>query len=214
MAEDAHVPITEATMVPTGTKNSVATGGMDDAWRVCMRLTNNQQTWVRWKMMWIGDFLEKRELIRLTGIAYNGMANQVADMGMGNTIVVALENLANAAVQNNDTVERLVISNLYFSASLMARNTKISRLLTVITNLSTGGGGGGGGGGGKNNGKSTDAPWDPMGYYWTHGFKVRVGHSSDLCNKRKDGHSAHLTVKRGDIQGGCEWNKNWKPRAN
>ena len=28
MAEDAHVPITEATMVATGTKHDVATGGM------------------------------------------------------------------------------------------------------------------------------------------------------------------------------------------
>ena len=32
MAKDAHVPITEATMVTTGTKHAVATGGIDDAW--------------------------------------------------------------------------------------------------------------------------------------------------------------------------------------
>ena len=31
MAEDVHVPITEATMVTTGPKNAVATGGMDYA---------------------------------------------------------------------------------------------------------------------------------------------------------------------------------------
>ena len=51
MEEDAHVPITEATMVTTGTKHSVATSGMDDAWRVWMRLPNNQKNWVRWKTM-------------------------------------------------------------------------------------------------------------------------------------------------------------------
>ena len=44
MAEDAHVPITKANMVTTGTKHAVATGGMDDAWRVWMRLPNDQQT--------------------------------------------------------------------------------------------------------------------------------------------------------------------------
>ena len=44
MAEDAHVPITKAIMVATGTKHAVATGGMDNAWRVWVRLTNNQQT--------------------------------------------------------------------------------------------------------------------------------------------------------------------------
>ena len=57
---------------------------------------------------------------------------------MGNTMAVALKNLANAVVQKNDTVERLVISNSSLSVSLAARNTEIARLLTVITNLSTG----------------------------------------------------------------------------
>ena len=199
MAEDAHVPITEATMVTTGTNNSVATGGMDDAWRVWMRLPNNQQTWVRWKTMWSGAFLEKRELVRLTDIAYNGMADQAAEMEMLNTMVVALDNLANAAVQKNDTVERLVISNSSLFASLAARDTDIDRLLTAIINLSTEGGGGGGGGGGTNNEKSTGTPWYPIGYLWTYGYKVRVGHSSATCNIRKDGHDAHLTAKRGEI---------------
>ena len=47
MSEDAHVPITKATMVTTGTNHAVATVGMDYAWRVWMRLPNDQQTWVR-----------------------------------------------------------------------------------------------------------------------------------------------------------------------
>ena len=90
VAEDAHVPITDATMVTTGTKHAVSAGGMDDAWRVWMRLTNDQKTWVRWKTMWSGAFLEKRELIRLTGIAYNGMENNAQEVEMGNTMVVEL----------------------------------------------------------------------------------------------------------------------------
>ena len=159
MADDAHVPITESTMVTTGTKNAVATGGMDDAWKLWMRLPNDQKTWVRWKTMWSGDFIEKRELVRLTGITYNGMANQPAEMEMGKMMVVALDKLANAAVHNNDTIERLVIYNSSFSASLVAHDTKIARLLTVITNLYTGGGRGGGGGGGTNNGTYTGTPW-------------------------------------------------------
>ena len=201
MADDAHVPITESTMVTTGTKHAVATGGMDDAWTLWMRLPNDQKTWVRRKTMWSGDFIEKRELVRLTGITYNGMANQPAEMEMGKMMVVALDKLANAAVQNNDTIERLVIYNLSFSASLVAHDTKIARLLTVITNLYTGGGRGGGGGGGTNNGKYTGTPWEPTSYCWTHGYKIRVGQSSETCNKRKDGHDTHLTSKQGDIQG-------------
>ena len=126
-------------MVTTGNKHAVATSGMDDAWRGWMRLPNDQRAWVRWKTMWGGDFLEKHELIRLTGITYNGMANQAADMGMGNTIVVSLDNLANVSVQKNDTIERHVIYKLSLSDSLTARNTKIARVFTIITNLSTGG---------------------------------------------------------------------------
>ena len=72
-------------------------------------------------------------------------------MEMGNTMVVAIDDLENSVVQKNDTVERLVISNAFLYASLTARDTKIARLLTVITNLSTGGGSGGGGGSDTNN---------------------------------------------------------------
>ena len=214
MAEDAHVPITDATMFTTGTKHAVATGGMDDAWRVWKRLPNNHKTWIRWKTMWSGAFLEKREIVRLTGIAYNGMANQANEMDMENTILVALDNLANPAVQNNDTVKRLVISNESLSASLAERNTEITRLLNVITILSTGGGSGGGGGSGTSNGKTNIPPWEPTGYCWTHGYNISVGHSSATCTKFKDGHDDHLKAKQGDIQGVCIWNRTWKPRAN
>ena len=149
-------------MVTTGTKNAIAIGGTDNAWRIWIRLTNNQQTWVRWKTMWSGAFLERWDLVRITGISYNGMANQAQDMDTGKMIVVALDNLENSAVQNNDTVERLVISNTSLSASLVARDTKIARILTVITNLSTGGGSGGGGGGGTNNRKPQSHPGIPQ----------------------------------------------------
>ena len=150
--------------------------------------------------MWGGAFLEKRDLVRITSIAYNGMANQVVEMQTGNVMVVALKNLVNAAVQKNDTVEQLVISNSSLSASLMAHDTKIARILTVITNL--------------NNVKAAGAPWVPMGYCWLHVFKIRVGHCSVSCENRKDRHNTHLTVKRGKIQGGCKWNQNWTPMGN
>ena len=214
MAEDAHVPITEATMVTTGTKHTVLTSGMDNTWWVWMRLPNDQQTCFRWKTMWSGAFLGKRELVRITCIAYNGMANHAQEMKMGNNMVLALDKLANAAVQKNDTVERLVISNAFLYASLTARDTKIARLLTVITNLSTGGGSGEGGGNGTNNRKTTKQPWFPTGYCWTHGYKIRVGHSNATCTNRTDGQDAHLAAKRGNIRGGCEWNRTWKPREN
>ena len=80
MAEDVNVFITKATMVTTCTKQAVATGDMDDACRGWMWLPNDQQIWVCWKTVWGGALLEKRELLRLTGIGLNGMVKQSVKM--------------------------------------------------------------------------------------------------------------------------------------
>ena len=40
--------------------------------------------------MWSKAFLKKQKLVRLTGIAYNGMANHEQEMEMGNTMIVEL----------------------------------------------------------------------------------------------------------------------------
>ena len=190
-------------MVTTGTNNAVVTGGMDDAWRGWMRIPNDQKTRVCWKKIWGRAFLEKSELVRLMGIAYNGMANQAAEIQMLNTMIVALDNLTNVTVQKNDTVERLFISVSSIYASLAARDTEIAWLLTFITNLSMGRGNDGG-----NNVKAAISPWDLMGYCCQNGLKVCVGHCSDLCEKCKDGNDLQITENRGDIQGGCKKNKN------
>ena len=130
------------------------------------------------------------------------MENQAQEMEMGNTVVVALDNLPNTAFQKNDTFEQLVISNASLSAFLTARDTNIARLITVINNLYPRVGSGGGGGSGTNNEKATKLPWDPTGYCWTHGYNIRVGHISATCIKFKDGNDARLTSNQGDIQGG------------
>ena len=48
---------------------------------------------------------------------------------------------------------------------------------------------------------------DPKGYCWTHGWKVRKGHSSSTCSKRKTGHNA--TASRENTKGGSDYNKVW-----
>jgi hypothetical protein len=212
-AADADVPITEATMVTTGTKHAVATGGMDQPWKEWMRTAAPNRTWPNWKTHWTGAFQEKRELVKLTGVAFNGMANNAQEIEMGDKMVSALDNLANAAVQKNDTFEQLVASNKTLTEAVSSRDDEIKKLLAIITALSVGDRGGAkkkaptGRGAGAGSGGS---PWDPVGYCWSHGFKVRLGHSSATCEKQRDGHEDHLNAKRGDEQGGCTWNKNWK----
>ena len=63
-----------------------------------MRQIPANRTWLNWKTHWTHTFQEKRELVKLTSITRDGMANQAAKSEMGNTMVTALDNLANAAV--------------------------------------------------------------------------------------------------------------------
>ena len=42
--------------------------------------------------------------------------------------------------------------------------------------------------------------WDPMGYCWSHGFKVRCEHTGKTCTKRADGHKEE--AMRGNTMGG------------
>ena len=106
IALDARVEITESTMVTTATKHAVSTGGMDEVWKQWMRNPSIDRTWSNWKTHWTAAFHERRELIRLTGTTFNGMANQARELEeeMGDQMATALDNLSNAGVQKNDTV--------------------------------------------------------------------------------------------------------------
>ena len=138
VASDAHVEITEATMVTTATKHAVAAGGMDEAWKAWMRTAIVNRTWAAWKTHWTAAFQEKCELIKLTGNYFNGMANQAEENQMGDKMVSALDNLANAAVQRNDTFEQLVKANATLTKSVESQQAEIKRLLTIVTALSSG----------------------------------------------------------------------------
>ena len=104
------------------------------------------------------------------GISFNGMANQAQEDEMGTKMVTALDNLANAAVQKNDTFEQLVKSNHALSTTVSSQQTKIKRLLAIVSTLSCGSTDGP-----KPNNTSSDTAdnWNPDGYCFWHGFKVK-----------------------------------------
>ena len=51
--------------------------------------------------------------------------------------------------------------------------------------------------------------WDPVGYCWLHGFKVKVGHISTTCTTKKLGYNVDAT--RIDTKDGGNYNKGWMP---
>ena len=52
-----------------------------------------------------------------------------------------------------------------------------------------------------------DSQMDPVGYCWSHGYKVKQGHNSATCTRKKPGHQDAAT--RTNIMGGSTTNKNW-----
>lgn len=203
-AADAEVEIPASTMVSTGTKHAVATGGMDEAWKIWKRVPMAGRTWAAWKVHWTAAFQEKRELIKLTGTAFNGMANQATDQSID--YVGALDNLANAALQKNETVEQLVRTNSILTKTNESMQAEIKKLTAIISTFSTS----------KQPQQPTAATaakavWDKEGYCFWHGFKVKVGHNSLTCDagKKSADYEQHKHAKRGDEQGGCTWNAHW-----
>ena len=81
------------------------------------------------------DFQEKRELIKLTSIAFNGMSTNVQEQEMRYKMVTELKNIANAVVQKNDTFKLLVAANKALIEALQTSQDKFKKLLTIITAL-------------------------------------------------------------------------------
>jgi hypothetical protein len=117
----------------------------------------------------------------------------------------SLDNLANAALQNNDTVAKLVTANKKLAKALANANATIARLRLLPPAAAP-------------TGRPNDCPshwspvilnWDPNGYCSSHGFKVKRCHTSATCAHQKEGHNA--TATRSDTKGSSEANKNWTP---
>ena len=156
-------------------------------------------------MHWTEAFGDLRDINRITagdGIQ-GGHANMAkTDEEMSQQMVESLDNLANAAVTKNDTVERLVLANKKLSDLVDKLTADNAKLIGIIAQMSlccpigT-----------PNTAQSTGSKqaWDPTGYCWSHGFKVRCGHNGKTCTKRADGHKEEAT--RGNTMGGRTWNE-------
>ena len=59
-ATDMGVPISEVTMVTTGTKHALATRNMTQAWREWRCRTGADYTWPNWKAHWSAAFAKMR----------------------------------------------------------------------------------------------------------------------------------------------------------
>jgi hypothetical protein len=194
---NAGIPISEATMVSTGTKAAINCGSMELAWCKWHCCPAIDQMWNNWKMHWTAAFTKSCEINQMT-TGNHTFANQaITNNKQAARMVTSLNNLANAAIQKNDTLNKLVAANKHLAKALMDANATIARLCflnapttpaTTATPAGT---------------VSHPCPahwtpikpeWDQTGYCWTHRYKVKVGHSSTSCTHQKaqTQHHRHL----------------------
>jgi hypothetical protein len=105
-AHDASVPISDATMVTTGTKHALTTGNMTLAWRKWKRPPIADHTWPNWKAHWTAAFAEMCDINRMMAGESNFGANAVEEEEQGCLIASSLDNLANVSIQKNSTIIR------------------------------------------------------------------------------------------------------------
>ena len=210
-AADAGVPISDELMVTTGSKHALSSGNMTLNWREWKRRPANQHTWANWKLHWTAAFAEMRDISRMTTGDTTFGANQAAEIEQAQQMATSLDNLANASIQKNATIDNLVATNAALSRAIQDIQRTLATMMTAHTpapgapaltpppGQPTGD---------RPSHWATVKPaWDRTGYCWSHGFKVKLGHNSCTCTSRKAGHQAGAT--RNNTMGGSTFNAGW-----
>jgi hypothetical protein len=214
-AADAGVPISDELMVTTGSKHALSSGNMTLNWREWKRRPANDHTWANWKLHWTAAFAEMRDISRMTTGDTTFGANQAAEIEQAQQMATSLDNLANASIQKNATIDNLVATNAALSKAIQDIQRTLATMMTAHTPapgapaLTTPPG--------QPTGNTPPArpshwttvkpAWDRTGYCWSHGFKVKLGHNSCTCTSRKAGHQAGAT--RTNTMGGSTFNAGW-----
>jgi hypothetical protein len=99
-------------MVMTGTKHALNCGNMTLTWQEWKRCPLLDHMWINWKDHWMSAFAEMRDINRKTSGNW-AFANQAAaqEIVQAEKMAASLDNLANASIQKNDTIDKLVAMN-------------------------------------------------------------------------------------------------------
>jgi hypothetical protein len=119
----------------------------------------------------------------------------------------SLNNLANATIQKNTTIEILVATNATLTKAITNIQLSIAQMCAAgiptfptptapapLTEACVR----------PSHWSNTKPAWDKIGYYWTYSYKVKVGHSSTTCSSCRTGHQPGAT--QANIMGGSRHN--------
>jgi hypothetical protein len=206
-AADARVPISNKTMVTTGTKHALACSNMMLAWHKWKRCPILDHNWLNWKAHWAAAFAEMRDINCMTAGEMMFGANQAAELKQVQQMASSLNNLANATIQKNTTIKNLVATNTTLTQAIADIQLSIAQMCATcgptspapaapapLTEAFVR----------PSHWSNTKPAWDKVRYCWTHGYKVKVGHSSTTCSSCRTGHQPGATWA--NIMGGSMHN--------
>jgi hypothetical protein len=213
-ALDAAVPISEATMFTTRTKHALACSNMTIAWHEWNHHAIANHTWPSWKTHRTSAFAEMLNINRMTVGEAAFSANAAEEEHQARQITESLNNIANASIHKNATINNLIASNPQFVQALQEMQAAIVRMFPIgqahaspyqpptwlptppeaaappaaslapppaTTGLH------------PSHWGSVKPTWDKRGFCWSHGHKVKVGHTSATCSSWCTGYQTRAT---------------------
>jgi len=132
-AADAGVPISNKLMVTPGSKHtiSISSGNMTLNWREWKRRPAIEHTWAIWKFHWTAAFAKMRDISRMTIGDSTFGANQASEIEQAQQMAMSLDNLANASIQKNTTINNLVVTNATLSRDIQDIRRTLATMMTT-----------------------------------------------------------------------------------
>jgi hypothetical protein len=127
-AADAGVPISDKTMITTGTKHALACGNMTLAWHEWKRCPPIDHTWPNWKTHWTAAMAKMHDINCMTAGDTAFGANKAAKLNQAQQMASLLNYLANATIQKNTTIENLVATNATLTKAITNIQLSIAQM--------------------------------------------------------------------------------------
>jgi hypothetical protein len=130
-AANALVPISDKTMITTGTKQALAFSNMMLAWPKWKHCLLPDHTWPNWKTHWTAASAKMCELNQMMAGDTAFGANQAAELKQAQQMASSLNNLVNATIQKNTTIKNLVAINATLTKDIANIQLSIAQICTA-----------------------------------------------------------------------------------
>jgi hypothetical protein len=127
-AANAGVSISNKSMVTTGTKHALVYGNMKFTWRDWKRCPILDHMWPNWKAHWTTALAEIHGINCMTAGKTMFGANQAAKLEQAQQTASSLDNLANATIKKNTTIENLVTTNATLTKAITDIQLSIAQM--------------------------------------------------------------------------------------